>query len=80
MITTNSITSRNQGQIFGSKPSMEEFERQLEADPSFKAYTSFCRALTKLGSRILILARLAIRSVQLLRFLILKMKTAQDVM
>ena len=32
------ITSRNQGQIFGAKPAMEEFERQLEADPTYQAY------------------------------------------
>ena len=32
------ITSRNQGQIFGAKPSMEEFERQLEADPATQAF------------------------------------------
>ncbi len=42
------ITSRNQGQIFGAKPSMEEFERQLEADPTYQAYnklTAFLAAV-----------------------------------
>lgn len=52
MTTNLSITSRNQGQIFGSKPSMEEFERQLEADPSFKAYTKICTILAAIGSRL----------------------------
>ena len=45
MITTLSITSRSQGQIFGAKPSMEEFERQLEADPTYKAYNKLCAIL-----------------------------------
>ena len=39
------ITSRSQGQIFGAKPSMEEFERQLAADPTYKAYNRFCTIL-----------------------------------
>ena len=39
MISNLSITSRNQGQIFGAQPSMEEFERQLEADPVYHAYS-----------------------------------------
>ena len=38
MMTTHSITSRNQGQTFGAKPSVEEFERQLEADGSIRIY------------------------------------------
>ena len=46
MITNLSITSRNQGQIFGAKPSMEEFERQLEADPTFKAYNKLSGILS----------------------------------
>ena len=37
MINYLSITSRSQGQIFGAKPSIEEFERQLEAEPTYKA-------------------------------------------
>ena len=39
MISNLSITSRSQGQIFGAKPSMEEFERQLETDPVYQAYS-----------------------------------------
>ena len=46
MISNLSITSRSQGQIFGAKPSMEEFERQLEADPTYKAYNKLCTILT----------------------------------
>lgn len=37
MTTPLNITSRNQGQIFGAKPSLEDFERQLEADPVMRA-------------------------------------------
>jgi hypothetical protein len=37
MTTPLSITSRNQGQIFGSKPTLEELERQLDADPMTRA-------------------------------------------
>lgn len=44
------ITSRSQGQIFGAKPSMEEFERQLEADPTYKAYNKISAILTVLVS------------------------------
>ena len=46
MMTTLSITSRSQGQIFGAKPSMEEFERQLEADGSIRIYNNLCAILT----------------------------------
>ena len=45
MMTTLSITSRNQGQIFGPKPSVEEFERQLEADGSIRIYNNLCAIL-----------------------------------
>ena len=45
MITNLSITSRSQGQIFGAKLSMEEFERQLEADPTYKAFNKLCAIL-----------------------------------
>ncbi len=48
MTTPLSITSRNQGQIFGAKPSMVEFERQLAADPTFAAYGKICTLLGKL--------------------------------
>ncbi len=48
MITNLSITSRSQGQIFGAKPSMEEFERQLEADPTYQAYSKLTAILTAL--------------------------------
>ena len=46
------ITSRNQGQIFGAKPSLEEFERQLEADPTYKAYNKMGAILTALVSAV----------------------------
>ena len=39
MMTTLSITSRSQGQMFGARPSVEEFERQLEADPVYQTYS-----------------------------------------
>ena len=39
MISNLSITSRSQGQIFGAKPSIEEFQRQLEADLVYQAYS-----------------------------------------
>ena len=42
MMTALSITSRSQGQIFGAKPSVEEFERQLEADGSIRIYNHLC--------------------------------------
>ena len=42
MISNLSITSRSQGQIFGAKPSVEEFERQLEADGSIRIYNHLC--------------------------------------
>ena len=42
------ITSRNQGQIFGSKPSMEDFERQLNADPVYKSFLAITAALATL--------------------------------
>ena len=45
MITNLSITSLSQGQIFGAKPSMEEFERQLEADGSIRIYNNLCAIL-----------------------------------
>lgn len=37
MITTISITSQSQGQIYGANPSLEEIERQLDADPMTRA-------------------------------------------
>ena len=46
------ITSLNQGQIFGANPSLEEFERQLEADLSTRAYNKMCVALASFGSRV----------------------------
>ena len=45
MISNLSITSRSQGQIFGAKPSIEEFQRQLEADPTYRAYNKLCAIL-----------------------------------
>ena len=51
------ITSRSQGQIFGAKPSMEEFERQLEADPTYKAYNKFGVLLAALVSAVRLLKR-----------------------
>ena len=48
MTTPLSITSRSQGQIFGAKPSMEEFERQLADDPAFAAYGKICTLLGQL--------------------------------
>ena len=46
------ITSLNQGQIFGTNPSLEEFERQLAADPSTRAYNKMFVALASFGSRV----------------------------
>ncbi len=46
------ITSRNQGQIFGAKPSMEEFERQLEADPTYQAYNKLTAILAALAGAV----------------------------
>ena len=46
------ITSRYQGQIFGAKPSVEEFERQLEADPLFKVYLKIKAIVTTVKSKI----------------------------
>ena len=46
------ITSLNQGQIFGANPSLEEFERQLAADLSTRAYNKMCVALASFGSRV----------------------------
>ena len=57
MITNLSITSLSQGQIFGAKPSMEEFERQLEADPTYKAYDKLCAILAAFGSNLQVLRR-----------------------
>lgn len=37
MTTTTSITSLQQGQLYGAKPTLEELERQLEADPMTRA-------------------------------------------
>ena len=48
MTTPLSIVSFSQGQIFGAKPSMEEFERQLADDPAFVAYGKVCTFLGKL--------------------------------
>jgi hypothetical protein len=48
MTTPLSITSRGQGQIFGKKPSMEDFERQLTDDPVFVAYSKVCTFLGRL--------------------------------
>ena len=50
MINYLSITSRSQGQIFGAKPSMEEFERQLEADGSIRIYNNLCAILAAFAS------------------------------
>ena len=50
MMTTHSITSRNQGQIFGAKPSVEEFERQLEADGSIRIYNQLCAIMAAFAS------------------------------
>ena len=47
MISNLSITSRSQGQIFGAQPSVEEFERQLEADPIYKAYNKLSAIMGK---------------------------------
>ena len=80
MTTPLSITSRSQGQIFGAKPSIAEFERQLETDPSYKAFNKLCDTVATLGSMTSSIAGLVGHSMQLLRFFILKMKTAQDVM
>ena len=57
MITNLSITSLSQGQIFGAKPSMEEFERQLEADPTYKAYDKLCAILAAFASNLKVLKR-----------------------
>ena len=46
------ITSLNQGQIFGANPSLEEFERQLAADPTTRAYNKMWVALASFGSRV----------------------------
>ena len=43
MTTPLNITSFNQGQIFGAKLSLENFERQLEADKATQAYNLICR-------------------------------------
>ena len=51
------ITSRNQGQIFGAKPSMEEFERQLEADPSYQAYNKLTAFLAAFVGALKLLKR-----------------------
>ena len=51
------ITSRNQGQIFGAKPSMEEFERQLEADPTYQAYNKLIAFLAAFVGAIKLLKR-----------------------
>lgn len=37
MQTKISITTLSQGQIYGEKPTLEEFERQLAADPMTRA-------------------------------------------
>jgi hypothetical protein len=44
MTTTTSITSLHQGQIYGAKPTLEEIERQLEADPMTRAVNN-CGAM-----------------------------------
>jgi predicted metalloprotease len=46
MLTTLSIISRSQGQIHGEKPSLEEIERQLEADPVTRAVNRCVHMLT----------------------------------
>lgn len=48
MTTPISITSLSQGQIFGAKPSMEDFERRLADDPTFIAYGKVSTFLGKL--------------------------------
>ena len=50
MLTTLSITSRSQGQIHGAKPSLEEIERQLEADPMTCAVSRCAHMLAALVS------------------------------
>ena len=59
MITNLSITSRSQGQIFGAKPSMEEFERQLEADPTYRAYSKISTLLVAFVDAVKVLKRAA---------------------
>ena len=51
------ITSRNQGQIFGAKPSMEEFGRQLEADPTYQAFNKLTAFLAAFIGAIKLLQR-----------------------
>ena len=57
MISNLSITSRNQGQIFGAQPSMEEFERQLEADGSIRIYNNLCAILAAFAGAVQALKR-----------------------
>jgi multiple sugar transport system ATP-binding protein len=66
MMTPISITSLSQGQIFGAKPSLEEIERQLEADPMTRACHRCVVAaawlvanLRRLGNRTLVYTRMA---------------------
>ncbi len=50
MTTPLSITSRSQGQIFGAKPSLENMERQLEADPMTRFMAKLVHAFVLLAS------------------------------
>ncbi len=44
MLTPNSISNTHQGQLFGAKPTLEEFECHLEADPMTRAVNT-CGAM-----------------------------------
>jgi len=46
MTTPLTITSHNQGQVFGARPSMEDVDRQLNEDASFRAFTRICDMLS----------------------------------
>jgi hypothetical protein len=50
VLTTTSITSHSQGQIYGKKPNLEEFERQLEADPMTKYAARLVQVFVQLAS------------------------------
>jgi hypothetical protein len=41
MLTPHSFSNLHQGQLFGAKPTLEEFERQLEVDPMTRAINQF---------------------------------------
>ena len=57
MPTSLTITSRSQGQIFGPKPTVQDFERQLEADPTYKFYNKIQTILVALSSNLQFLKR-----------------------